>query len=192
MRNLGVLAGALALAACGGGESADNAGNVTAEPPAGITNAKVGLPANFNATDACSILDRNVVAEVMGSEVKSAEVSTVTAPTDATAGFSNCTYTLANGLTPQFFARWSPTPDSTPAAAEETVKQAADLLGKTPEKVAGLKSPAWWVSGTNQLHIFPDAQRYVFFTMFFSGVKPKPSDEQAKAWALGMAKRAGY
>ena len=189
MRRTIGLGGALLLAACGG-QGADNAGNVTAEAPAGITNAKVGAPADFDVTDACKILDRAIVAEVMGSAVTAAEVSGATAATDASAGFSNCAFTLANGLQPQFFARWSPSADATTPA--ETVKQAGALMSVTPEPVAGLKSPAWWLPKMNQLHVCPDAQRYVFFTMYFPGATPKPSDAQGKAWAIALAKRAGY
>ena len=189
-------AAALLLAACsgkGGGQAADDAGNVTADAPAGITNARVGVPADFNVLDACSLLDRRIVAEVMGSPVKLATLGDmVTAPTDATAGFSNCTYTLENGLTPQFFARWSPEPDTADPAT--VAKEAAEVMSSKAEAVPGMKEPVFWVEGPGQLHIFPDKQKYLFFTMMFMAPNSmkRVHEAEAKGWAIAMAKRAGY
>jgi hypothetical protein len=174
----------LALAACGGsGEQADKGSEVEAEAPAGITNARVAPPSDFNVADACTILSRDTVGSALGSQVTETAVDSATAATDATAGFSNCTYTLADGRAPQFFARWDPTGSSN---GEETIKGIAEFAPQPPVEVPGLKNRAWWVGGLNQLHIFPDRQRYVFFT--FMSEEP----DKAKADAIALARQAGY
>ena len=102
MRQVAVLAAAAALAGCGGGgQKADNAGNVTAEVPAGITAAKIADARRFPGDRCLPILDRKIVADVMGSAVTKAEVSTATAPTTDTAGFSNAPTRWPTGSTPQ-------------------------------------------------------------------------------------------
>ena len=169
---------ALALTACGG--SAEKAAG------AGESAEASGAPASFDATDACALLDKGIVSAALGSPVTATELSSVTQPTETSAGFSNCTYTLADGRKPQFFTRWSPIDDGDPEGIARTRAGIAELAPQPPVDVPEVGGSAFWVGGMNQLHIFPAKDRYVFFTLMGEEAA------KAKADAIALAKKAGY
>ncbi len=173
-------AGTLLLAACGG-----------ADTPAGNQAAAAvgGMPSNWKATDACTVLDKAVIGAALGTEVTEATLSLVHEPDGATAGTSECTYMLKDGGRASLMTRWSPIDDNTPAA----MKGARDAMAKTLkafsdkqiEDVAGLGKAAFWVPGINQLNVFIGSDKFVILTI---GSAP---DDKARDIAIGLARKAG-
>src|SRR5690349_10745205 len=111
MNKLAIVAAGLAcivLSGCGDNGAGREAG--------GSTAATGGMPANWKATDACSIIDKAEMAEVMKSEVTETSLALVHEPDAAAAGTSECTYLLADGGRAAVMTRWSPIDDNTPEA----------------------------------------------------------------------------
>ena len=88
------------LAGCGSSEGGGSAGGGG------------GMPGNWKATDACGIVDKAEMAEVMRSAVSEASLSMVHEPDEATAGVSECGYILADGSRVSVLTRWSPISDN--------------------------------------------------------------------------------
>lgn len=156
----------LALAACDGAGSSPAA-------------SESGMPANWKATDACAMLDKGTVGEVLGSPVSKAELSTVTEPTDATAGFSMCSYTLADGKTASLLTRWSPVPDNSVDAIAKTRAMSEETAPGKVVDVPGIGHDAYWVGGAlAQLNWFIGDDRYANITLFgFDPAKARPLAE---------------
>lgn len=176
---------ALAAAGCGGAEEKAADAPVNERSTVGEALAS-GMPAGFNATDACALLDKDIVERTLGSTVSATKLEGVVQPTDGTAGFSYCVYELADGRKPSFFTRWSPIVDSDAAGIAKTRAGIAELSKISPVDVPEVGTGSFWVGGMNQLHIFPAKDRYVFFT--FLG----QDEATAKADAIKLAKAAGY
>ena len=133
------------------------------------------MPASWKATDACAMLDKGVVGQVLGSAVTKAELSTVTEPTDATAGLSMCSYTLADGKTASLLTRWSPVPDNSVDAIKRTRAMSEETAPGKVVDVPGIGHNAYWVGGPlAQLNWFMGEDRYANLTLFgFDEVKAK-------------------
>ncbi len=87
---------------------------MTAGSDDGTAVAAGGMPANWKATDACSIVDKAEMGEVMKSEVTDATRSRwCMSRASAAAGTSECSYILADGGRASVMTRWSPINDNT-------------------------------------------------------------------------------
>lgn len=142
-------------------------------------------PTGWDAADACSILDKAVVAEVMGARVTSAELGRVTGGTRQMAAFSECTYHLADGRRFSFFARKSPVLDNTPDALAQAKLAAALYAEVPPQDVPGVGRAAFWLHDVNQLQFFLGEDRYAYVSL--------PSDDpiRGRLAAVALARRVG-
>ncbi|HWK36848.1 hypothetical protein [Sphingomonas sp.] len=180
------LCGAALVAACGSqpgaGANDGAAATATADAPA----AAGAMPANWNATDACSIIDKATMGEVLGAPVTETALGLVHEPGTADAGTSECTYTLADGRA-TVMTRWSPINDNVEGsinAARSAAKQVVAAFGKgTVEDIPDLGKASIWVDGIGQLQTFIDDARMVMITV--------PSRPDAKNKAVALARKAG-
>ncbi|MEJ5976829.1 hypothetical protein WG901_09305 [Novosphingobium sp. PS1R-30] len=182
---LAALGGALALAACG------SANEAPADKPAasGGQATSGGVPANWKATDACSILDKATVAEILKRDVSETGLSLVHEPGTAEAGTSECTYSGPDGNVASLSARWSPINDNTAetiAAARSTSEATLKAFGKTLEDVPGLGKAAFFAPGIDQLTVFIDDARMIVVT-----AQKVPDGAAGKDVAIALAKKAG-
>jgi hypothetical protein len=156
------------------------------EPVETAAESKAPTASVSKKLDACEVLPKADVEKVIGEMVKSANLSRVTEGTEATAAFSQCTYTTDSGNSVEFFARRSPINDNTPEAIQKAKDTMKDFAKKGLEDLTGLGKTAYWVgSPINQLHVFAGENIYVYFTM--RGIKTEP---EAKAKAIQLAHRA--
>ena len=99
------------VAGCsGGGEGGRNDKAASGSAAAG------GAPAGWDATDACSIVTRAEMAEVMKSEVSEATVGLVNEAAGSNAATSECTEVFKDGGRASVMTRWSPINDNTDQA----------------------------------------------------------------------------
>jgi len=146
------------------------------------------MPANWKATDACSIIDKTTVAQVLGVAVTEASVSLVHEPSAGAgdAATSECTYILDSGRA-SVMTRWSPIADNTDGAINTAKKTMTETLaafgGGKVEDVAGLGKASFWVAKANQLQSFIGEDRMVLITV--------PDGPDAKTKAIALAKKAG-
>lgn len=180
------LSGALLLSGCGGADTtANGAANGTA-PDVAVAAPKGGMPADWKATDACSIIDKATMAQVLGTPVTETMLGIVNQPGAATAATSECTYMTGEGRA-TVMTRWSPIADNTDDAinaAKATMKQTmAAFGGGEVEEVPGLGKRAFWVAKVDQLQSFISEDRMVLITV--------PSGAGSKDKAIALAKKAG-
>lgn len=174
------LAGALVLVGCGskGGET-DKAAEAA------------GVADGWKATDACSVLDKAVVAEALKQPAGETMLGLVNEAGTATAATSECTYTGADGATvAQLMTRRSPIADNTPetiAAARSAGQAAMKAFSDKPfEDVPGLGKAAFFAPGIDQLTVFIDDSRMITVT-----VRKVPEGASGKDLAIALAKKAG-
>jgi hypothetical protein len=137
-----------------------------------------------NKLDACEVLPKTEVEKIIGDGIKSANLSRVTEGTQATAAFSQCTYTANGGQIVEFFARRSPINDNTTEAIQKS-RDTMKGFGKL-EDVSGIGKTAFWIgSSMNQLHVFEGENIYLYFTM-----RGSKTEAEAKAKATELAKQA--
>lgn len=182
---------ALALSGCGSKDTGAS-GEQDDAVEAGVKAAGGGgMPANWKATDACAILDKAVVAEILKQPVSDAQVSLVHEPGSVDAGTSECTYAGADGGTvASLMTRWSPINDNTAesiagakSAMVATMKAFSD---KQIEDVPGLGKAAFFAPGIDQLNVFIDDARMITVT-----VRKIPDGANGKDIAIALAKKAG-
>jgi hypothetical protein len=185
------LCGTLLLAGCNappGGGTAN--GTATAETSAsGSTGGGTKPPANWNATDACTLLDKAVVGAALSAQVTEAQLSLVHEADGSSAATSECTYTLAGGGRASFMARWSPIADNSDgamnAAKNATAASIKAFSDKPVEDIAGLGKKAFFVPGINQLNVFIGEDKFVIITL------ASADNATAKDIAAGLAKKVG-
>jgi hypothetical protein len=178
---------ALLLAGCGG----TTAGNTVADGATSTaeTSASGGgksPPADFKATDACALLDKAVVAEILKTPVTEAKLGLVHEASGSDSATSECTYETANGQL-RFQARWSPIGDNTPDAMKlarngvaATMKAFSD---KPLEDIAGLGKSAFFVPGINQLNVFIGDDKFAVITT--------PGRAEGRETAIALARKIG-
>ncbi len=176
----------LLLAACGGG--GESPGGNTAGGGATAATAAGTMPANFKATDACSVIDKATLGQVLGTTVTEASLGLVHEPTPGAgdAATSECSYILADGRA-SVMTRWSPINDNTQATidtARSTMKQTlAAFGGGAVEDIPNLGKASIWVEKVGQLQTFIGDDRMILITV--------PSGAGAKDKAIALAKKAG-
>lgn len=171
----------LTVAGCGGGGGGGNAaGSATAA---------------WNATDACALLGKDKVAQVMGAAVGETKLEPVVTDSGNGMSFSTCNYTLADGRMLALSAHHRTDAAFTPAEIESTKKGLSELTPQTYEDVGGMSGTAYWSTPLRQLNIYPDQHRWLIFTMTFAGIGPmhqKANDADLKAQAIALAKASGF
>lgn len=174
---------ALGLAGCGkkGEESS------AASPAA----AGAAQPSGWNAADACSILGKAAVAEILKREVASTQLSLVHEADGSAAATSECAYLGADGASvARLMTRWSPIKDNTPdaiAAARSTAAATMKAFSSVPiEDIPGLGKAAFLAPPISQLNVFIDDARMIVVT-----AEKVPDGASGKDIAIALAKKAG-
>ena len=181
----GILAVTMATLVTGCGSKPSGNGATTAEASAPSGG---GMPANWKATDACSIIDKATMGSVLGTTVTEASVSLVHEPSSSAgdAATSECTYISESGRA-TVMTRWSPIGDNTAvaiSAAKSTMEATlAAFGGGKVEDVPGLGKASFWVAKVDQLQTFIGEDRMVLISV--------PSGPGSKDKAIALAKKAG-
>lgn len=175
----------LALAGCGKSGGSDGGGAATQ----GATSADGR--AGWNAADACAILDKAVVAEILKQPVTEAQLSLVNEAGSATAATSQCVYVGAEGgSVATLMTRWSPINDNTAeaiATARSVTAAAIKPFSDKPlEDVPGLGKAAFLAVPISQLNVFIDDARMIVVT-----AEKVPDGANGKDIAIALAKKAG-
>jgi hypothetical protein len=164
------------LAGCG------SSGDGKAAPSGGSTLA------NWNATDACSIVDKAEMGEVMKSAVTDASLAMVHEADSTAAATSECSYIFADGGRASVMTRWSPINDNTAesiATARSVTGESVKAFSDKPvEDVPGVGKAAFFVPKINQFNVFLDDARMVIITL------PSAPDAEAKDRAIALAAKA--
>lgn len=178
---IGTALGVLMLAGCGGGEKNDTAAD---------GDAKMVAANDWDASDACALLDKAAVGTALGSAVTETSLAFVNKAEGSNAATSECTYRLANGDSATLMARRSPIGDNSDAAIkqtrEATAKTMAAFSDKKIEDVAGLGKAAFFVPGINQLNVFLDGEKFVILTITSA---PAASAKDTAVALVGKIKR---
>ncbi|MBO9714866.1 hypothetical protein [Sphingomonas sp.] len=149
-------AGGLLLSGCASEPGASGANGTAA-------NAAAEAESGFKAEDACAMLPKEKVAEVVGLKVTSAKLDRVTKLTQDSAGFSTCTYEFAGGGSLDFFARQSPVNDNTLTAIENTKQGLVANMGAKITELPDLGNGSFSAEPGAQLHVFRGGNRYFYF-----------------------------
>lgn len=123
---------------------------------------------DWDATNACAILDKAVLGEALNDNVTKTSLGLVSPESGPDAATSECTYKLASGGTATFMTRKSPIDDNTPEAIQMARKTTAESLaafGEVAMDVPGLGKSAFYVPSLNQLNVFLDENRFVILTI---------------------------
>ena len=175
---------ALGLAGCGDTANTDsNSAGPAAKGAAG--------PANWNAADACSVLDKAAVGAALGQDVTDAQLGLVHEAGTADAATSECRYLGADGAgLATVMTRWSPISDNNQAAIDGARNAAASAIkafsDKPIEDIPALGKAAFLVPGIDALTVFIDDARMVTVT-----VQKVPEGGSGKDIAIALAKKAG-
>jgi hypothetical protein len=174
------------MTGCG---SADQDKDATAKSAA---IAKDGaMPSDWNAADACSILDKAAVAKILKTELSDTQLGMVSEPDAVNAATSECRYAEASGSSAAtLMTRWSPLKDNTPESIAATRSALAAALkamsNKQVEDVPGLGKAAFFVPGIDQLQVFLDDARMIIVTASYV-----PAGSSGKDIAIALARKAG-
>jgi hypothetical protein len=182
-----VIAGVSLLALAGCGDKNAEGSSAVATQGAGAAGGHAG----WSAADACSILDKAAVAEILKQPVADAQVSLVSEAGSATAATSECTYIGAEGGSiARLSARWSPINDNTPeaiATARSATAAAMKAFSDKPlEDVPGLGKAAFLAPQIDQLTVFIDDARMIVVT-----AEKVPNGASGKDIVMALAKKAG-
>ncbi len=190
MRTLAVILVLAGLTGCDQKAPETNT-DVATDSKAEVATAATEQPSSWNAADACSILDKAAVAEILGREISSTQLSLVHEAGSADAATSECTYLGADGASvARLMTRWSPINDNTTesiAMARSSTAATMKAFSSVPlEDVPGLGKAAFLAPNINQLNVFIDDARMIVVT-----VEKVPDGAQGKDLAVALAKKAG-
>lgn len=186
---LGLCVGTLIMTGCGGktGSQPDGDGNTVAAAPSSIAApGSVAPPANWKATDACSVIDKVMMAKIVGKPVTEISLDLVHESDGTTAADSRCTYKLADGTQATLMMRWSPIADNSEGAislARKALQETLKAFGKSLETIDGLGKAAFWVDVAGQLNVFIGEDKFVIISM--------PTGPSAKEQAITLARKLG-
>jgi len=151
---------------------------------------KVAAASDWDASDACALLDKAAVGAALADSVTETSLAFVNKAEGANAATSECTYRLAGGSTATLMARRSPIADNSDAAIkqtrETTEKTMAAFSDKKIEDVAGLGKAAFFVPGINQMNVFLDDSRFVILTI---GSAPGATAKDTAAALVGKIRK---
>ncbi|UKK84845.1 hypothetical protein L7H23_01700 [Sphingopyxis sp. BSN-002] len=177
--SIALVAGSLALAGCGQSGDAAKTGE--------RADAKGAAPADWNAADACAMVDKAKMAKTAGKPVAEASLGLVHVSSgggDATT--SECSYIMEDGSRATVLLRWSPISDNTPEAMAltlKTTKESSEAFGATVEPVEGLGKSAFWTAKIDSLGVFIGDDKFAVITL--------PSSPSSKEQALALARDLG-
>jgi len=180
---LTALATSLLLAACSRGPAEDGNGqdaSVTA------VDANKTPPKDWNAMDACGVVDKAAMAALVGQQVTETRLGNVHESDGTTSATSECTYVLADGGTATLMLRWSPIADNNEGsinAARSALEQTLKGFGGKLETVDGLGKAAFWAGMTKSLNVFIAEDKFAIITM--------PPSAKAKEQAVALARKLG-
>jgi len=172
-------------------KAAEATGGLATEPKTEVATAPPETPSAWNAADACSILDKAAVAEILGREIASTQLGLVHEAGSSDAATSECTYLDADGASvARLMTRWSPINDNTTdsiAMARSSTAATMKAFSSVPlEDVAGLGKAAFLAPNISQLNVFIDDARMIVVT-----VEKVPDGASGKDLAIALAKKAG-
>lgn len=190
MRTFAVVLIVAGLTGCGQKAPEPAAGSAPDSTPEVAAAAPATTPA-WNAADACSILDKAAVAEILGREIASTQLSLVHEAGSTDAATSECAYLGADGASvARLMTRWSPINDNTAesiAMARSSTAAAMKAFSSVPlEDVPGLGKAAFLAPNISQLNVFIDDARMIMVT-----VEKVPDGASGKDLAVAIAKKAG-
>lgn len=179
------LAMALALAGCGRPSGGSDNMSVAA-------SGTVAATSGWKATDACALLDKEVVAATLGSPVSNAELGAVKAEGNGFPLYSQCAFTLADGRMLVFGAGRYTNGASLSEQLSDMRRQAAIVSKAAPVDLPGLGKAALWLADMNQLYAFFGDGRYVSATLMQTDFRKKPdADAKVKADETAILHKAG-
>lgn len=190
MRTFAVLLVLAGLTGCNQ-KAPDSTAAPAADTKPEAATATTETPSAWNAADACSIVDKAAVAEILGREIASTQLSLVHEADGANAATSECAYLGADGASvARLMTRWSPINDNTIEAiamARSTTEASMKAFSSVPlEDIPGLGKAAFLAPTISQLNVFIDDARMITVT-----VEKVPDGAQGKDLAVAMAKKAG-
>ena len=190
MRTFAVLLVLAGLTGCNQ-KAPDRTAAPAADTKPEAATATTETPSAWNAADACSIVDKAAVAEILGREIASTQLSLVHEADGANAATSECAYLGADGASvARLMTRWSPINDNTTEAiamARSTTEASMKAFSSVPlEDIPGLGKAAFLAPTISQLNVFIDDARMIMVT-----VEKVPDGSQGKDLAVAMAKKAG-
>ena len=190
MRTFAVLLVLAGLTGCNQ-KAPDSTAAPAADTKPEAATATKETPSAWNAADACSIVDKAAVAEILGREIASTQLSLVHEADGANAATSECAYLGADGASvARLMTRWSPINDNTTEAiamARSTTEASMKAFSSVPlEDIPGLGKAAFLAPTISQLNVFIDDARMIMVT-----VEKVPDGAQGKDLAVAMAKKAG-
>ena len=116
MRTFAVLLVLAGLTGCNQ-KAPDSTAAPAADTKPEAATATTETPSAWNAADACSIVDKAAVAEILGREIASTQLSLVHEADANNAATSECAYLGADGASvARLMTRWSPIKDNTTEA----------------------------------------------------------------------------
>ncbi|TRW15168.1 hypothetical protein [Glacieibacterium frigidum] len=174
------IGGAVLVALAGCGETRD--GN----KPTGEATAKAA-PAGWNAMDACATVGTPAVAAAMGKAVTGTALDPVSQPDGLRAGFSMCTFTLADGAKLTVLTREAADGDAYDAAVA-AARKIGEEFGSPAVDVAGIGKAAMWTARPAALQVFLDDRRYATISLFGADFMPDGS-EAARSAATAIARK---
>ena len=180
---LAICIGTLITTGCGDstGSQSNGDSNIVAAAPAGGAP-----PGNWNATDACSVIGKATLAEIIGQPVTETSLTLVHESDGTTAATSQCTYRLTDGGQATLMMRWSPIADNSEGAinlARNGLEETLKAFGKSLETIDGLGKAAFWAGLAGQLNVFIGEDKFVIIS-----IPPGPA---AKDHAVALARKLG-
>lgn len=171
------------MTGCGGttGSQSDGDRNTVAAVP--VSGAP---PANWKATDACSVIDKAAMATIVGKPVAETSLALVHETDGTTAATSQCTYALTDGTQATLMMRWSPIADNSEGAinlARNGLQETMKAFGQSLETIDGLGKAAFWAEMAGQLNVFIGEDKFVIISM--------PTGPAAKDSAITLARKLG-
>ncbi|MDO7841848.1 hypothetical protein [Sphingomonas immobilis] len=171
------LVSTLLISACGSGGSTSTADSINA------TDARKA--AGPSVTNACALIDKSVVASVLGSGIKSAELSAVKDGAGGTEQFSQCAYTFESGKMIVVSVGQSPDNPGVEEIQKRAVSQTAIVSNTPPVKVDGVGKAALWSPDMHMLQVYLEGGRFYYINMASAG------GDEAQATAVTLAHKLG-
>lgn len=155
--------------------------------PAQVTRPRnVTPPPDWNATNACRVIDGAAMARILGQSVTATSLHHVSQSDGTTAATSECSYRLANGGAVSVMLRWSPIGDNSAGSINLTrtgLEQALKGFGGHVETIDSLGKAAFWAGMTKSLNLFIGEDKFAIITL--------PASASAKEQAVAIAHMLG-
>lgn len=181
---LAAFVASLTLAGCG----AESAKTTAGQDAASVAAPKAGkaAPNDWNAADACAVVDKAAMAAIVGQAVTETRLGNVSQTDGTTATTSECTYQLADGGSASLMLRWSPINDNTEGAinlARNGMQQTLSAFGGKVETIEGLGKAAFWAGMAKSLNVFIGEDKFAIITV--------PASATSKEQAVALAHKLG-